>query len=71
MRANEVIKRHIEENGIKQNFVANKIGLSPELFRRSIDGKRKITADELISICSVLSLQLSDFQNVTQQNKPA
>lgn len=66
MRANEVIKRHIEENGIKQNFVANKIGLSPELFRRSIDGKRKITADELISICSVLSLQLSDFQSASQ-----
>ena len=40
MRANEVIKRHIEENGIKQNFVANKIGISPELFRRSIEGKR-------------------------------
>lgn len=71
MQVHEVIKKNITDRGIKQKFVADQIGIPPELFRRSIEGKRKIPADEFVAICNVLSLQMSDFQNVTQQNKPA
>ncbi len=62
MIASEVIKNHIERNGIKQKFVADKIGISPELLRRSLEGERKIPADEFLKICWVLSLDLSDFK---------
>lgn len=36
--------------------------LSPELLRRSLEGERKIPADEFLKICWVLSLDLSDFK---------
>ena len=42
MTASSVIKKYLTENGIKQNFVAEKAGMSPELFRRSLDGSRKL-----------------------------
>lgn len=66
MQVYEIIRKNITDRGIKQKFVAEQIGVPPELFRRSIEGKRKIPADEFVAICTVLSLQLSDFQNVTQ-----
>lgn len=57
----DILRQHILENGIKQNFVAEKVGMSPELLRRSLDGKRKLQADEFIAICNALSLDLSFF----------
>ncbi len=62
MSAHEIIKDYLVKNGIKQNFVAERAGISPELFRRSIDGKRKIPADEFVRICTVLSLDIEDFK---------
>lgn len=62
MKANEIIKAYLTENGIKQNFVADKAGIKPELFRRSIEGKRKLSADEFVAICGALSLDISDFK---------
>lgn len=69
MSANDVIRNHMAENGIKQTFVAERVGISPELFRRSLNGERKIPADEFIAICSVLSLDLRDFDEC--RKKPA
>ena len=66
MSANEVIKAYLVRNGIKQNFVAERANIPPELFRRSIDGKRKIPADEFIRICTVLSLDIEDFRKATE-----
>lgn len=68
MNAGEVIRKYITDNGIKQNFVAEKIGMTPEILRRSIEGQRKLKADELIAICQLLSLTIEDF---TVVNEPA
>ncbi len=65
MKANEVIKKYIVDNGIKPTFVSEKAGINPELFRRSMDGTRRIPADEFIAICNVLSLNISDFDNLS------
>lgn len=62
MGANEIIKAYIEDNGIRQSFVAKKIGMPPELLRRSLEGKRRLQADEFIAICEVLSLDLDFFK---------
>lgn len=57
-----MIKKYLANNGIKQNFVAERAGIPPELFRRSLDGKRKIPAEEFVSICVVLSLDIDYFK---------
>ena len=66
MKANEVIKEYLSNNGIKQNFVAERAGIQPELFRRSLEGSRKIPADEFVAICTVLSLDIEDFKQEPQ-----
>lgn len=62
MKANEIIKDYLTNNGIKQKFVAERAGIPPELFRRSLDGSRKIPADEFVAICTVLDLDIKDFK---------
>jgi len=68
LNANEVIRQNIASRGIKQNYVAEKAGIAPELFRRSLAGERKIPADEFVAICNVLALDIKDFR---PQNAPA
>lgn len=63
MIAARTIKRIIDENGIKQSHIANKIGMSPDLLNKTLEGKRNLKADEFISLCSVLSLNLDVFNN--------
>lgn len=62
MNAYEVIKNHLDENGIKQGFVAEKAGMSANLLSRTLDGKRKLQADEFIALCNVLSLDIDSFK---------
>ena len=62
MSTTAILKEYIVDNGIKQNFVAEKAGMSAELLRRSLDGKRKLQADEFIAICAALSLDLDYFK---------
>lgn len=62
MRAASVLKEYIKENGIRKSFVAEHAGIAPELLRRSLDGRRKLQADEFVAICNVLSLDLRHFR---------
>ncbi len=48
MKAYQVIKKYIDENGIRYSFVADNVGMNRELFSRSMDGKRVLKADEFI-----------------------
>ncbi|SHJ86993.1 helix-turn-helix domain-containing protein [Hespellia stercorisuis] len=61
MKAYEVIKKYIDDNGIKYSHVADSIGMPRELLRRSLEGTRALKADEFIKICTVLSLDLDKF----------
>lgn len=62
MKAAAMIKEYISQNGIRQNFVAQKAGIPAELLSRSLDGKRRLQADEFIAICNVLSLDFDYFK---------
>lgn len=67
MNVTSTIKQYITDNGIKQNFVAEKAGISAELLRRSLDGKRKMQADEFLAVCNVLSLDFDYFRKSDSQ----
>lgn len=67
MIACEVIKKIIESKGIKQSFIADKVGMPRELLRRSIEGKRVLKADEFIKICAVLGIDLELFSEAIQK----
>lgn len=63
MKAYEVIANKVEERGITNAELGRRVGMDSELLRRSLLGERKITADELVSICDELCLEVADFKN--------
>lgn len=56
-----MIKKYLDENGIKYTFLAEKLGISMNILSPILNGKRKISADEYIEICRVLGLPLEFF----------
>jgi len=62
-QAYQVISRRVKDRGISKAELGRRIGLDDELLRRSLIGKRKITADEFVKLCHELQLEMSDFIN--------
>lgn len=57
----KLIKRYIDENGIKYSFVAEEAGISQNVFSAILNGKRKIVAEEYFAICFVLKVDIGYF----------
>ena len=57
----ENIKNYLNENGIKQTFLAEKTGFSDSVISDICLGNRKIEASELYRICKVLNVPLDYF----------
>lgn len=51
MKVHERVKKFMDDNGIKQNHVASKVGFNPKTFNALFHGRRKMSADEFESIC--------------------
>lgn len=60
-----VINKKISANLSNPQLVARAAGLDPELFSRSLAGNRKLKADELVAVCKVLPLNISDFSTAS------
>lgn len=52
----EKIKKKIKERGIKHNFIANKLKITPTAFGRKIKGKNFFTINELKELSKILEL---------------
>lgn len=61
MRAFERLKQLIDDKGITYTFISNKTGIPVNTISRSLSGKRKLPADEMISICKATGIDLNDF----------
>lgn len=56
------IKKYLEENGIRQNYVAEKTGIPANVLNMILNNKRKIEANEYMEICDCLELPLDYFK---------
>lgn len=56
MKMYEKIKKYMDANGIKQNYVADKTGIPENTLSMIFTGKRKLYADEFVSIILVLGV---------------
>ena len=52
--AGKDIKSYLKENGIKQNFVAQKIGIPTTTLNSMLLEKQKLPVDTYFRICNVL-----------------
>ena len=55
------IKQHLETFGIKQVWLQNQLNINRSVCSALLNGKRRMTADEYISICKALNLPLNHF----------
>lgn len=53
-----IVKRVLEERGIQQKFICEKIKISQEQFSQCLKGKRKIKTVEFLAVCSSKSGKL-------------
>lgn len=63
------IKSYLKENGIKQNFVAQKIGIPATTLNSMLSEKQKLPADTYFSICNVLGESPTRFASQSGQGK--
>lgn len=55
------IKEYLQEHGIKQTFLAEKIDMTNSVVSDMLTGQRKISCVEYYKICTVLGLPLDTF----------
>lgn len=61
MKAYQIIRKYMKDNGIRLSYVSERTGMDRELLQRSLNGKRTLKADEFLKICTCLSLDLEQF----------
>ncbi|MGN0557896.1 MAG: helix-turn-helix domain-containing protein [Acutalibacteraceae bacterium] len=65
----EKIAKYIKDNGIKQNYVANGIGLSPAAVSSMVNGERDLDVEEYVKICDLFKVSYDYF--MPTDSKPA
>lgn len=63
MRTNEILRKYLTDRGIKQTYVAEKTGYSEDMISKILGGKRRMTADELLTICEKLHINIEIFRS--------
>lgn len=57
----EKIAAYLKGNGIKQNFIAKKIGVKENTLSSILKGQTKLSIERLELICGVLEKEPNDF----------
>ncbi len=60
----EAIKQYLISNGIKQSYLAEKIGMSAPTLSALLNGKRSFEIEEYVNICKVLKLPYDFFMPI-------
>lgn len=71
LTAAEVIKSALKEKGISYSFISEKTGIKIDAISRSLLGKRRLPADEMIAICKVAQIDASLLYNYKSNKPPA
>lgn len=57
----EKISDYIEQNGIKQTFIADKCGWTKQKLHYILHGKNRMSLDDYILICDTLGVPFATF----------
>ncbi len=61
--AYKLLSDEIEERGIKRNFIAKKIGVTPNYLGSVLNGKRALSTDLAIRVSQELGIPFDIFLN--------
>ena len=59
------LKSVIDKRGLKQNYVAREIGITPNYLGQILNGNRNLSSDVAIKAAQVLGLPLDVFLNLS------
>ena len=59
-----LLKNVINDSGVKLKFIALQLGLSEYVLRRKIDGVSEFKNSEIVAITELLSLTVSQRENI-------
>lgn len=62
------VKKYLDENGIKYSYLSEKSGIPMNMLSPTLNGKRKMSAEEYFTICEVLGLSAETFAPVNNQS---
>lgn len=66
MKLNEAVRSYMENNGIKQSHVAERLGWTPQKMSAVLSGKQRMEADTLGDICDALGKPYDYFYKVVR-----
>lgn len=58
----ENIAQYLKDNGITQSHIAERTGMNKMTFSNAMRGKRRLTAEEYVSICDALGKSADYFR---------
>ncbi len=59
------VKTLIRAKGLKQKFVAEKMGISPQEFSNILTGRKKFETEHVVPICNALNITANDLFGIT------
>lgn len=62
----DYLKQYFDNNGITQKEIESKVHISQDKVSLIFNGKRKLTADELLKIAKEYNLDLNKLKEITQ-----
>jgi DNA-binding XRE family transcriptional regulator len=58
------VNQLIAESGLKKSFIAEKMGIQYDTFRRKLNGDNDFKVNELFNLCKILNINILEvFQN--------
>lgn len=57
MTDTELLKKKINESGLRFNFIAEKLGLSRSGLYQKINGNNEFTQSEIVKLCEILNIK--------------
>ena len=58
------LKREINKSGLKKNFIAEKLDMKYDTFRRKLNGENEFKVSEVFNLCSLLKIDIMEvFKN--------
>ncbi len=68
---NERVRAAVTDSGLKQKFIAERIGVTEPTFSAMLSGGRKIDVDEFFGLCRVLKKSPDELYNYKQRETRA
>ena len=57
MTNTSLLKQRIEESGLRRGFLAEKLGISIESFRRKVNGETQFLSEEIVALTRLLHIE--------------